>query len=134
MAAAGNQPGGNARGLLIEAAWWAGAFALAACLFGLASGAAAAVAVATGALLAGGSLMSLARGLEILVVGRETASRASRRAIVAFVLRHGALAALLWAAVALGLPAGWLIAGVTAWPAALVVAGLRRGAAAPAAG
>jgi hypothetical protein len=105
---------------------WAAACCLAAIPVALAaSGALAAVAVVLGAATMGLAVSSLARLLEGMLHARP--SRARLRALVGAALRWPLVAAGLAASLWVGVPAGWLLVGVTAWPLALLIEGLRAG-------
>lgn len=88
-------------------------------------GAPAALAVLAGALLAGASVVLLAQGLAMLLDAGASGSSGGRWAVIGFVLRHAAVGSATFLALRAGLPAPWLLVGVTAWPIALAVVGFR---------
>jgi hypothetical protein len=99
---------------------------LAACLSWIAAGPQAALAVGVGAGVMGIAVATLAMGLSAMLDAARPGRSTGRQAGAAFVLRHAAVGLILFGAIRAGLPAGWLVVGVTAWPVALLAEGLRR--------
>lgn len=102
-----------------------GVAALAAGAAWFAGGPRPALAVVVGACVMGLAVAALAKGLAAMLEAALPGRATGRQAAAAFVLRHGAIGSILWGSIQVGLPAGWLVVGVTAWPVALVAEGLR---------
>jgi hypothetical protein len=105
-------------------AWACAMSAPVAAVAAMIDGARGVLAVVSGLAVAGLCSLSVARGLEAAVLGGSSPSRGAARASAAFVFRQGAAAAALWFLVP-AVPVAWLLAGITAWPAAFLCEGIR---------